>query len=140
MGTINFVRMAIGTVPAGIVFFIGDAIVNGGVLKTQWSAILSPISLTADEAFAHPGYFASYDFLKALLALWIYAAIRPRFGAGPSTALIAALTVWLLVLPIPMIGILPMRFLPARFVTIWSLLALVPIIMGTLAGAWLYAE
>ncbi|HSE60477.1 MAG TPA: hypothetical protein VLA99_17380 [Nitrospiraceae bacterium] len=31
-----------------------------------------------------------------LSALWLYAAIRPRFGAGPKTALYAGLGVWVL--------------------------------------------
>ena len=30
------------------------------------------------------------DFLYAGLIVWTYAAIRPRFGAGPRTALMAA--------------------------------------------------
>jgi hypothetical protein len=50
------------------------------------------------------------------------------------------LTVWALVLPIPMLGLLPMRFLTAKFVAVWSILALIPIVVGTLAGGWIYRE
>ena len=54
--------------------------------------------------------FLIYDLLKGLVALWIYAALRPSSGPGPKTALIAAILVWLLVIPVPIIGLLPMKF------------------------------
>ncbi|MGH7948806.1 MAG: hypothetical protein ACREQF_06255, partial [Candidatus Binataceae bacterium] len=78
--------------------------------------------------------------LKGLLAIWIYAAIRPRHGAGPATALIAGVVVWLLVIPVPMLGLLPMEFFGARFVALWAIYGFVPIALGTLVGAWLYRE
>ena len=31
------------------------------------------------------------DFILGILTVWVYAAIRPRFGPGPRTALTAAL-------------------------------------------------
>ena len=37
-----------------------------------------------------------------------------------------------------MIGLLPMRFLSPQFVATRSILVLVPIVAGTLVGAWLY--
>ena len=36
------------------------------------------------------------SFLIGLFAGWLYAAIRPRYGAGPKTALCAGLFVWFL--------------------------------------------
>src|SRR5438552_15041588 len=35
-------------------------------------------------------------FVQGIATVCLYAAIRPRFGAGPSTAAIAALSVWFL--------------------------------------------
>ncbi len=140
MGKINASRVVIGGLVAGVIFFVGDGAVNGVILKSQWSEALKVVGLSADDAFHNPIYFASYDLLKGLFAIWIYSAIRPRLGAGPKTALIAALTIWALVLPIAMLGLLPMRFLTAQFVATWSILALLPIVIGTLAGGWLYVE
>ena len=39
-----------------------------------------------------------------------------------------------------MIGLLPMRFLSLQFAATWSILALVPIVTGTLVGAWLHQD
>lgn len=35
------------------------------------------------------------DFILGILTVWAYAAIRPRFGPGPRTALTAAFAIWL---------------------------------------------
>ena len=53
---------------------------------------------------------------------------------------ITGIAVWALALPIPMIGLLPMRSLSPQFAATWAILALVPIVAGTLVGAWLYQE
>ena len=36
----------------------------------------------------------AFAFLCGIAAVWLYAAIRPRFGAGLKTALIAGIAVW----------------------------------------------
>jgi hypothetical protein len=40
--------------------------------------------------------FTVWGFLVGIFAVWLYAAIRPRFGAGRATALCAAEPVWCL--------------------------------------------
>ena len=54
---------------------------------------------------------------------------------GPSDRIITGIAVWALVLPVPMIGLLPMRFLSPAVCRDLSLLALVAIVAGTLVGA-----
>jgi hypothetical protein len=86
----------------------------------------------------NPVFSAVYDLLKGMAAIRLYYAICP-FWQGFATA-IAAIFVWVLLLPVPMIGLLPMRFLAISFVAEWAGLALISITVGTLAGAWLYRE
>jgi hypothetical protein len=141
MSRINAGRVLLGGVVAALVFFVGDGAVNGGVLNAQWSDVLKIVGMSsADEAFHNPAFFAVYDLVKGMAAIWLYSAIRPRFGPGFETAIIAALFVWILVLPVPMIGLLPMRFFSVSFAAEWAGLALIPIVVGTLVGAWLYRE
>ena len=40
------------------------------------------------------GGFVFFAFLLGIVTVWLYAAIRPRFGAGAKTAVIAGLFVW----------------------------------------------
>jgi len=72
-------------------------------------------------------------------AVWLYAAIRPRYGPGPKTAAYAGVALWFIcaladaawasMVPIP-IGLL------ATIVAVY----LPVIVVATVAGAWLYKE
>lgn len=139
---INAGRVVIGGIVAGVICFFGDGVVHGVLLKPKWAEVMTALgrSGAGDVGQRDFGYFLVYDLLKGFLAVWIYAASRPRFGPGPATALLAALMVWLLVIPIPVIGLLPMKFFSAEFAILWSLYGLVPIVVATLAGAWIYRE
>ncbi|HEY2107360.1 MAG TPA: hypothetical protein VGH29_16295 [Candidatus Binataceae bacterium] len=141
MARINAGRVIVGGIIAGLICFFGDGIVHGVLLRDRWAGIMTALGKSGgDVGSRHPGYFLTYDMIKGVLAVWLYAAMRPRFGPGPVTALLAAITIWLLVIPTPIIGLLPMEFFGAGFAVLWSLYGLVPIIAGTLAGAWLYRE
>jgi len=142
MPRINVGRVIVGGIVAGVIFFIGDGVVHGVLLKPKWAETMAALGRrsTGDVGQSGFAYFLAYDLLKGLIAVWLYAAARPRFGAGPATALLAAITLWLLVIPVPTLGLLPMAFFSAKFAILWSLYGLVPIVIGTLAGAWLYRE
>jgi hypothetical protein len=38
----------------------------------------------------------TFGFLCGIVLVWLYASIRPRYGPGPKTAVIAGLTIWLI--------------------------------------------
>lgn len=142
MTRINNGRVILGGVVAGIICFFGDAIVHGILLNSQWAAIVATMRVSGAANFAQRdfGYFAIYDLLKGVLAVWIFAAALPRFGSRVFTALMASITVWLLVIPVPTMGLIPMAFFPGKFVLLWSIYGLLPIVIGTLAGAMCYRD
>jgi len=136
----NIGKLILGGFVAAIIYFIGDGVVHGALLKQQWASILGAINVDAEKALKTPAIFGLYDLIKGFAAVWIYAAIRPRFGAGAGTAVIAGLIAWLVAVPLPLIGLIPMKFFPPGFVALWSAYAIVPMILGALVGAWLYRE
>jgi hypothetical protein len=136
----NIGRLILGGIVAAIIYFIGDGVVHGALLKQHWASILGAINVDADKALKTPAIFGLYDLVKGLAAIWIYAAIRPRFGPGAGTAAIAGFVTWLVAIPLPLIGLIPMKFFPASLVALWSVYALVPMLIGAVAGAWLYRE
>ncbi|MBV8772449.1 MAG: hypothetical protein JO166_08995 [Deltaproteobacteria bacterium] len=141
MGNINVNRLLIGGVLAGLICFIGDGFIHGALLAERWAGVMTALGRqSTDFGRQHPGYFAAYDLLKGLIAVAIYAGIRPRFGPGAATALIAAVAVWLLVIPIPLLGLSPMEFFSAGFAATWAAYGIIPVVVATLAGAWLYRE
>jgi hypothetical protein len=136
----NIGKLILGGIVAAVIYFIGDGVVHGALLKQHWGTILGAINVDAEKALKTPAVFGVYDLIKGFAAVWIYAAIRPRLGPGPGTATIAGLVVWVLAIPAPLIGLLPMKFFPAGFVGLWAVYAIVPSILGAVIGAWLYKE
>ena len=135
----NGKRILLGGLLAGLVINIGETILNVPVLGPQFDAASQRLGLAPMTGTAI-GIFVVMCFGLGILATWLYAAIRPRFGAGPRTALIAGITIWLLVsvwinLASAVMGLWPTRLL--AIATVWQA---IEIPAGTLAGAWLYRE
>ncbi len=79
-------------------------------------------------------------FLTGLLAVWLYAGIRPGFGPGPKTAVCAGLTVWALAYLIPALGNIPLDVYPNKLMFIATGVGLIEVPLATVIGAWLYKE
>jgi hypothetical protein len=141
MGKMNVPRIVLGGVVAGILCFIGDGVVHGVLLKDRWAQVMANLGRTGvQEQPAHMVYYAVYDLAKALIGVWLYAAIRPRFGPGPRTAVIAAVVTWALVIPIALLGLIPSAFFGRRFALLWSIDGLVVMVIAIVIGVWLYRE
>ena len=84
--------------------------------------------------------FNVWGFLLGIAAVWVYAAIRTRYGPGSNTAIRAGLAAWALAVFLPNLGNYPLGLFPARLLVISTVVALVEIVVATLAGAWLYKE
>jgi hypothetical protein len=140
MGKMNVPRIVLGGVVAGILCFIGDGMIHGVLLKERWMQLESALGRTGSPDATSMAEWVLYDLAKGLVGVWLYAAIRPRFGAGPRTGAIAAVVTWLLVLPIAMLGFLPGTSLGRRFLAIWSIDGLVVMLIAIGVGAWLYRE
>jgi antibiotic biosynthesis monooxygenase (ABM) superfamily enzyme len=80
------------------------------------------------------------DFVLGILAVWLYALIRPRCGAGAKTALFAGVGLWVLTGLLPTIMWGSLRLFSVRLLTINVLTYLVMVIVATLLGAWVYKE
>jgi len=80
------------------------------------------------------------DFVLGILAVWLYALIRPRCGAGAKTALFAGLAFWVLTGLLSTIMWGSLRLFSAPPLTIDALSYLVMVITATLLGAWVYKE
>jgi hypothetical protein len=92
--------------------------------------------MQAEEHGSDMVYFAVFELLRGLALAWVYAAIRAHFGAGPKTAIIAAVAVWAMMFPIPFVSDVPLGFYTTTMLALWSLYELVAsVIAGLLAGA-----
>jgi hypothetical protein len=140
MAKMNVPRIVLGGVVAGIICFIGDGLVHGILLRERWVRLGAALGRTSSPDLRSFVEWGLYDLAKGLMGVWIYAAIRPRFGAGPRTGAIAALVTWALVLPIALLGFLPASPIGHRFAAIWSIDGLVVMLIAIVVGASLYQE
>ena len=139
MNQINFGRVLIGGLVAGLILNVGEFLLNDIVLGAQMKTWL------AAHNFQEPATGFMIVAVLGTLVLGIvmvlgYAAIRPRFGAGPKTAVIAALFAWfgIYLYSGTINGIL--FGIPTATLLTGIGWGLVEYIVATLAGAALYKE
>ncbi len=139
MGKIDTGRVILGGIVAGIIVDIFEYVLNGIVLSAQWVAVSSAHSLPM-MGTSEIVIFNVIGLVTGIAAVWTYAAIRPRFGAGPTTAVYAALLIWVVGYLIPdvfneVIGLVPMSMTVTMIVV-----GAIEIVIATVAGAYLYKE
>src|SRR5262245_41141796 len=94
MAHTNRGRVVVGGLLAGVVINVVEYVTNGIVLKEAWGRALQALGKPADLSAGAIVIFNVWGFLLGIAAVWIYAAIRPRYGAGPGTAIRAGLAAW----------------------------------------------
>lgn len=140
MGKINAVKVVIGGLVAGVIINISEFILNVPVLGKDWRAAYEALGKDPRAMDAAIPFYVILGFLLGLAGVWLYAAIRPRFGAGPKTAVIAGLAVWVIGCLLPAIGYGASGIFPSRLMVISVVWALFETIIAMLAGCALYQE
>ena len=138
MTKINWGRVFLGGLLAGAIINIFEIFWSGVVLGKQWQAAMSAINHPLPSAAIW--IFALEALGMGIAAVWLYAALRPRFGPGPRTAVLSGLGYWVIGYALPAVGIGQTGLFPVRLLAITHLGGLVEIIAASVAGAWLYKE
>src|SRR5437016_5703792 len=81
MGKINFGRVVVGGIVAGIVLDILGYLVDGLMLAPQWAAGMKALGRPEFSGGQIMG-FNLIGLVYGILVVWLYAAIRPRYGPG----------------------------------------------------------
>jgi hypothetical protein len=140
MTRINVVRVVLGGLLAGLVMNAIDFVVNGVLLMSEWQ--MATIALGIDparvEARSAVGWIV-FDFAGGIALVWLYAAMRPRFGPGPRTATTASLTLWGIV-HLAFSSFVFMDLFPFWLVASSALGGLVSALVGGQVGCRIYRE
>src|SRR2546429_9281901 len=94
MGKINWGRVVVGGLLAGVVLNIVDFVFFGVIMKQAIDAAMQALGKRPGAMASLVPLFVVLDFVYGIGLLWVHAAIRPRFGAGAKTAGIAGAAVW----------------------------------------------
>jgi hypothetical protein len=140
MGKINLGRVLLAGIVAGIVSDALGYLVDGVILAQRWSdgmMALGRPEFTSGQIVQ----FNALGLIGGIVLIWLYAAIRPRFGAGVGTAVIAGVAFWVIGYLFPNLGFMWIPGLFSKHLTAYTTAGnLVETVIGSIAGAALYKE
>jgi hypothetical protein len=96
MGKTNWMRVFLGGLLAGVVLNVLGFATWAIYLGKAWDHALEASNPTFGESIGFLIFWIVCYFVVGILAVWLYSAIRPRYGAGPKTALLAGFIFWVL--------------------------------------------
>jgi hypothetical protein len=139
MGKINAGRVVLGGLAAGLILNIGEYLLNDRVLATQMAELFRRCG------FPKPGtnfivLAVVITFVLGIVIVLGYAAIRPRFGPGPKSAIIAGLFAWFGVVVYKQVIVVGLGMEPTNVFALVLVWELVEYLLAAIVGAWLYSE
>lgn len=141
MAKINVGRVLLGGLLAGVVLNVGEFILNGVLLAETMKKDFEKLGLP------DPGTnttflirVTSITFLLGIGLVYLYAAIRPRFGAGAKTAACAGVIGWFFVYLYAGYVYQATGAVSSKAFLMALPWGIVEFALATIAGAWLYKE
>jgi hypothetical protein len=140
MGRINLGRVILGGIVAGIVGNILGYLVDGMLLAPQWADAMKALG-KGEFSVNQMVTFNIIGLGYGIFVVWLYAAIRPRYGAGPKTAVYAGLAAWAIGALLPNVSLMDVAGLfPSNLTALTTAGAIIESVVAALAGAALYQE
>jgi hypothetical protein len=142
MNRINVGRVILGGLVAGVVIFITLSLVHGKLLASDWMAWKGTVGAILSGPSEHTSMKLWFlqSVLVGLTGVWVYAGIRPRYGAGAKTALLAGFIMWLATNVTHGINDVAMGVLPHRIIQVALIGEFVATMLGIFIGAAIYKE
>jgi hypothetical protein len=140
MNKINLGRVILGGIVAGIVIDLFEGILNGVVLANQWAGVMSGLGRSGTMSIKQIAAFNVWGLATGILIVWLYAAMRPRLGAGPKTAVCAGLVVWATAYVLGSAAPVFLHLFPVGLILTGLAVGFVETMVAGVAGAYFYRE
>jgi hypothetical protein len=138
MGKINWGRVFLCGLLASIVWGVPSAILVHRVGR-DWQIAVHAGRPSPTEGGLFFAVLGLVNLVTGIWTMWLYAAIRPRYGPGPKTAAMAGLALWVIVAMAHVVWAV-FGSLPPSVLVIPDVAQLPVIIVGAVVGAWPYKE
>ena len=139
MGEINAGGVVKGGLAAAVIMNISELILNAPVAGAQIEAELAAHTL-GPVGGTQIAVFVALTTMLGFATVWLYAAIRPRLGPGPMTALCAGLVVWTLSYLYMMVTLAVLGLHSMGVVVLTVAWTAVEMIVASAVGGYLYNE
>lgn len=138
----NAKRIFLGGVVAALIIAAVETLLFGFILAEPMARA------TAEKGLTEASWKASLELgttlVPGLILAWLYAAIRPRFGPGPRTALKAGAMLWIATWLMFYLWLAPtgrgLLFMKPLQTAIAMLGELAGVLLAALAAGWIYRE
>jgi hypothetical protein len=139
MGGINVTRWLMGGIAAGILIW---AMEGAGAMfyMGDMEAALAAHNMSMEMSAGVWVLTVVVSLIVGLTLMFFYAAVRPRFGPGPKTAILVALVIWVSSYLLSLIGYNMIGLYPTTMLALWGLIGLIELIVAALVGGWIYRE
>ncbi|MGD2134706.1 MAG: hypothetical protein PVF27_01045 [Gemmatimonadales bacterium] len=139
MNGINVGRWLAGGISAGILMWILEGVASTLYLGDMRAA-LEAHGLSMEMTAAVAMISVVVSLIAGLTLIFFYAAVRPRFGPGPKTAVIVAVALWLGGYLLSLLGYQMLGLFPTSMLVLWGGVGLLEMILAALLGGWVYRE
>jgi hypothetical protein len=140
MNKINLGRVILAGIVAGIVIDVFEGVLNGVVLANQWAVVMTGLGKSGTMSIKQIAAFNVWGLAAGILMMWVYAAMRPRLGAGPKTAICAGLVIWATAYALGSAAPVFLHLIPVGLAATGLAVALVETMIAGVAGAYFYKE
>jgi hypothetical protein len=140
MGKVRWKSVILGGLLAGLVINVIAYLVDGVILQSNWADALKTVGHAPAFSGGELAAFLIIGFLTGIFTIWLYAAIRPRYGAGPNAAVCAGIAVWVIGTLLPILGPMVIHMYSRHLMAYDTLAGLIEVVLGAVAGAWLCKE
>lgn len=96
MESIKLGRVVAGGLLAGLILNFGEAALHAGVLAEATQEAFQALGRSEPGGAGYLVLLVLVTFLQGIVAVGLYAAVRPRLGAGAATAAGIGLVMWIL--------------------------------------------
>lgn len=134
---LNWTRILLGGLLAGLVLNVFDFLVNGVLLSKDWTDAMKALN-KPEMGGAQIAAFNIVDFLIGIFAVWLFAALRPIYGGG--SAIRAGFAVWFIGYLLASVAPVVTDVFPVKIMAITVAVGLVQSIVSTYAGSRVYRD
>jgi len=139
MGGINVGRWLAGGVAAAVVIFALEGVSSVFYLD-QMMASLAALGLEMEMSGSAMAMTVLVSLITGLVLIFFYAAVRPRFGPGPKTAVLVAVVLWFGGSLLSLVGYQMVGIYPTGLLVTWGIVGIAEMIIAALVGGWIYKE
>jgi len=132
-------RILIAGLAAGVFWVLVDFVGHGVILRDAYMELGQQGVLNSEPAIPFLPLLIIANLIIGIASAWTYAAVRPRLGAGPKTALMVGLVIFIILIPPNLSQMAWSKFTP---MIMWMsvLIAAIHAFGGSLIAGWLYKE